>query len=165
MIRNKLKNFFHSVILPEITSRKNDPNFESKEKLYCKCKHPSFMPMIVCDNPLVQPTAQQVSGIVLIKFVFKIKIKSDSFVFSFYLFVSHCCDLFWLPFLSACAVRTQRRKQMDPSIREIVLYQWGTLRFNVSVMFLVRALFYFVEICCWELKLPNEDFSFKVEKN
>ena len=43
---------FDKVILPELLTRKSDPKIESKAKLYCLCRRPSFPPMIACDNKL-----------------------------------------------------------------------------------------------------------------
>ena len=42
---------FKNHILPEIVTRKQDPNFNNTEKHYCICKRPSFPPMIACDSP------------------------------------------------------------------------------------------------------------------
>lgn len=46
----KLSETFQKVILPELVTRKNDPNLQNEEKLYCLCRRPSFPPMIGCDN-------------------------------------------------------------------------------------------------------------------
>ena len=46
----KYKKLFLSLILPEIITRKNDPNNPKDRLLYCKCKRPSFPPMIACEG-------------------------------------------------------------------------------------------------------------------
>ncbi|XP_057290012.1 uncharacterized protein LOC130612675 [Hydractinia symbiolongicarpus] len=45
----KLSETFQKVILPELVTRKSDPNLQNEEKLYCLCLRPSFLPMIRCD--------------------------------------------------------------------------------------------------------------------
>ena len=49
-LKGKLIKIFQNVILPEILTRKNDPNNKLDDKLYCVCKRPAFNPMIACDN-------------------------------------------------------------------------------------------------------------------
>ena len=49
-IKEKLEIVFHSVILPELVSRKSDPENNRYQQLYCYCKRPSFPPMIGCDG-------------------------------------------------------------------------------------------------------------------
>ena len=49
-LKAKLINVFEKVILPECITRKHDPNNEHSQKLNCRCKRPSFEPMIACDG-------------------------------------------------------------------------------------------------------------------
>ena len=46
----KLEQVFKRVILPELVTRKKDPNNEELQKLYCVCKRPFIKPMIACDG-------------------------------------------------------------------------------------------------------------------
>lgn len=49
-LKEKLILIFNEVILPEIVCRKNDPENDLQQKLYCKCCRPSFPPMIACEK-------------------------------------------------------------------------------------------------------------------
>lgn len=49
-LEEKLSEVFHKVILPELVSRRSDPNNKKEHKLYCICQKISFPPMIGCDN-------------------------------------------------------------------------------------------------------------------
>ena len=49
-VKDKLGKVFQNIILPELVSRKLDPNNEKSQKLYCYCKRPTFNPMIACDG-------------------------------------------------------------------------------------------------------------------
>ena len=46
----KLSEVFDKVILPELLTGKSHPTNESKAKIYCLCRRPSFPPMIACDK-------------------------------------------------------------------------------------------------------------------
>ena len=50
LTNEKLESVFTKVILPELVTRKLDPNNEQKHKLYCYCNKPYFNPMIACDG-------------------------------------------------------------------------------------------------------------------
>ena len=47
----KFQTLFYKIILPELVTRKNDPNIENPEQQYCMCKRPSFPPIVACDMP------------------------------------------------------------------------------------------------------------------
>ncbi|XP_047128538.1 uncharacterized protein LOC124809071 [Hydra vulgaris] len=49
-LETKLTTIFFKFLLPEIVSRKNDPNNLLSDQTYCICKRPSFTPMIGCDG-------------------------------------------------------------------------------------------------------------------
>ena len=46
----KLELVFYKVILPELYTRKNDPENRREQELYCVCRRPKFLPMIGCDG-------------------------------------------------------------------------------------------------------------------
>ena len=52
-LKAKLINVFEKVILPECITRKHGPNNEHSQKLYCRCKRPSFEPMIACEENVI----------------------------------------------------------------------------------------------------------------
>ena len=47
----KLNNYFFTILLPEIVTRRNDVCLDNKQKNYCICNRPCFEPMIACDRP------------------------------------------------------------------------------------------------------------------
>ena len=49
-LETKLTTIFLKFLLPEIVSRKNDPNNLLTDQTYCICKRPIFTPMIGCDG-------------------------------------------------------------------------------------------------------------------
>lgn len=49
-MHEKFEKLFIRVILPELITRKTDPNNEETEKFFCICRRPSFPPMIACDG-------------------------------------------------------------------------------------------------------------------
>lgn len=49
-LKEKLQNVFENVFLPELVTRKLDPNNKKTQKLYCYCRRPTFHPMIACDS-------------------------------------------------------------------------------------------------------------------
>ena len=46
----KVLRYFQNILLPEIMTRKLEPDFENCRKFYCHCQRPSFGQMIGCDN-------------------------------------------------------------------------------------------------------------------
>ena len=50
LLRN-LNDYFFTISLPEIVTRRNDMCLDNKHKNYSICNRPCFEPMIVCDRP------------------------------------------------------------------------------------------------------------------
>ena len=50
-MNKKLKDYFFTILLPEIVTRRNDVCLDNKQKNYCICNRPCFEPMIACDRP------------------------------------------------------------------------------------------------------------------
>ena len=46
----KVLRYFQNILLPEIMTRKLEPDFENCRKFYCHCQGPSFGQIIGCDN-------------------------------------------------------------------------------------------------------------------
>ena len=49
-LKNKIERVFKHIILPELVTRKRDPNNTNYQKFYCYCNRPCIKPMIGCDN-------------------------------------------------------------------------------------------------------------------
>ena len=47
----KLNDYFFTILLPEIVTRRNDVCVDNKQKKSCICNRPSFESMITCDRP------------------------------------------------------------------------------------------------------------------
>ena len=50
-MNKKLKDYFFTIVLPEIVTRRNDVCLDNKQKNYCICNRPCFEPRIACDRP------------------------------------------------------------------------------------------------------------------
>ena len=50
-IIKKLNDYFFTILLPEIVTKRNDVCLGNKQKNYCICNRPCFEPMIACDRP------------------------------------------------------------------------------------------------------------------
>ena len=46
----KVLRYFQNILLPEIMTKKLEPDFEYCRKFYCHCQRPSFGQMIGCDH-------------------------------------------------------------------------------------------------------------------
>ena len=47
----KLNDYFSTILLAEIVTRRNDVCLDNKQKNYRICNRPCFEPMIACDRP------------------------------------------------------------------------------------------------------------------
>lgn len=49
-LEEKLTSVFFKFLLPELVTRKHDPNNEKPDQIYCYCRRPTFLPMIACEG-------------------------------------------------------------------------------------------------------------------
>ena len=47
----KLNDYFFTILIPEIVTRRNDVCLDNKQKNYCICNMPCFERMFACDRP------------------------------------------------------------------------------------------------------------------
>ena len=59
----KFLRYFQNIFLPEIMTRKLDPDFENCRKLYCCCQGARFKKMIGCDNSTCEKMCLHYNGV------------------------------------------------------------------------------------------------------